>query len=289
MLRGAQSVDDTGPDVNRVIRAPGKLVLLGEYAVLDGVPAVVAAIDHGVVCTVHAGQGIRTPGDDTFVCEALLGAPPALYEFDDWNPVLGIGGKPGFGGSAAATVAACLAAGRSGMDAFDVHAKVQGGGSGIDVAASLWGGVRRYQLGQRVAGSGMDLPAFSVIWSGQSSRTAPRVHQYLAWPGRAAFCARMQQIVDRYEADPVEAIADGYDLLCAMSREAGIEYDLTAFQRIDEIAATYGGAAKPSGAGGGDIAVAVFASDEDRRGFEVVCAADGLVVIPTQVCLVGAG
>ena len=48
---------------HRVIaRAPGKLFVLGEYAVLDGCPAVVAAIDRVVEVTVEsrrAGRGIR--------------------------------------------------------------------------------------------------------------------------------------------------------------------------------------------------------------------------------------
>ena len=92
-----------------VVEAPGKLVLLGEYAVVDDGPAIVAAVDRGVRCRVRPGRGCSTPGDDRFVRAALDGAPAAHYTFEDVRPVHGIAGKPGFGGSAAATVAAVIA------------------------------------------------------------------------------------------------------------------------------------------------------------------------------------
>ena len=51
--------------------SPGKLVLLGEYAVLDGAPSIVLAIDRGVSCQGWPGGDalhIETPtGDDRFV------------------------------------------------------------------------------------------------------------------------------------------------------------------------------------------------------------------------------
>jgi mevalonate kinase len=43
-----------------VARAPGKLVALGEYAVLDGAPAVVLAVDRYVEVTIEPSD------DDTF-------------------------------------------------------------------------------------------------------------------------------------------------------------------------------------------------------------------------------
>ena len=92
----------------RKIQVPGKLVLIGEYAVLDGAPAWVAAVDRGVRCEVEEGEGIDVPEDDRFV-RAALGwdgralagkAPPFLYRFSDWNPP-GLPEKAGFGGSMA--------------------------------------------------------------------------------------------------------------------------------------------------------------------------------------------
>ena len=56
------------------VTAPGKLVLLGEYAVLDGAPSIVAAVDRGVSCEASASPTltIETPGgDDRFVRAAI--------------------------------------------------------------------------------------------------------------------------------------------------------------------------------------------------------------------------
>lgn len=267
----------------RTIYVPGKLVLLGEYAVLDGTPAIVAAVDHGVQCTISPGDEILTPGDDRFVRAALVGAPKRRYEFQDWNPVIGISGKAGFGGSAAATVAACAAAGPEGADPFVVHQTVQGGGSGIDVFASLFGGVRRYVIGQRLPQEPLGAPVFSVVWSGVSAKTGPRVAQYLHWGGRAGFCKEMAALVEGFERQPVAAVRAGYALLGSMAASAGIAYDLPAFRRICDLAGEVGGGAKPSGAGGGDIAVAVFSDPEAKLAFERACSVEGLVVIPTEV------
>ena len=100
--------------MNQTVFAPGKLVIAGEYAVLDGAPAIVLAIDRGVRCDIEPANTltITTPdGDDRFVRPALQDAPAAHYRFSAWNPT-DLPEKPGFGGSAAACVAACIAAGR---------------------------------------------------------------------------------------------------------------------------------------------------------------------------------
>ena len=46
------------------VLAPGKLVLVGEYAVLDGAPAIVAAVDRGVRCVLSPGDAVETPAAD---------------------------------------------------------------------------------------------------------------------------------------------------------------------------------------------------------------------------------
>lgn len=267
----------------RTVIAPGKLVLLGEYAVLDGAPAIVAAVDRGVRCDVEAGEGLLTPGDDRFVRAALEGAPRAFYRFSDANPVAGITGKPGFGGSAAATVAAVLAAGLPAASAFAIHERVQGGGSGIDVFASIHGGVRRFPDGLPLA-----CPPMSVVWSGQSAATGPRVQRYLAWAGRESFVSESRALVEAFPLEPLRALREAYGLLCRMAEEAGIEYDLPGFRTIAALAARFGGAAKPSGAGGGDIAVALFPDTTASRAFETACAGEKLTPIAVNVAA-GAG
>lgn len=261
-----------------VVEAPGKLVLLGEYAVLDDAPAVVAAVDRGVRCVVSPGEGVSTPGDDRFVRACLKGAPRALYTFSDANPPAELDGKPGFGGSAAATVAAVIAAGMPLHTAAEIHAAVQGGGSGIDVFASLLGGVHRFRDALP-----MSCPPMVAVWSGQSASTGPRVLQYLAWSGRRAFVAESERLVQAFETEPIPAVREAYVLLRHMSAAAGIAYDLPAFTATAKLAELHGGAAKPSGAGGGDIAVALLPDPDALAAFNRAAAEAGLRTIDVRV------
>ncbi len=271
----------------RAVISPGKLVLVGEYAVLDGAPAVVLAIDRGVMCQVWPDSTLRieTPrGDDRFVRPALEGRR-GRFVFSDWNPVPGPG-KPGFGGSAAACVAACVASGRPATDALAIHHTVQGGGSGIDVAASIHGGMLRFQQG--VCAS---LPAVvpSVIWTGRSAKTSPRVAAYRAWRDRQAFTDQSAVLVDGFASDPVRVLAEAGALLEDMARRAGLEgpdvgYLTPELIRVRDLARAHGGAGKPSGAGGGDSAVAVFYDADAQQAFEAACGREGLTPIAVRAC-----
>jgi len=266
----------------RRVRAPGKLVLVGEYAVLDGGPAVVLAIDRGVECVVHAATElvIETPdGDTRFVAPALAGSPVAHYRFSAWNPV-DLPGKPGFGGSAAACVAACIAGGRPGEEALTIHAEVQGGGSGIDVRAALAGGMIRVE-GEHTRPLPPVLP--SVIFSGASARTGPRVSRYLAWADRTGFISASREAASAFTSDPMGALETNLAALQAMARAAGLDYLTSPLARIVQLAREHGGAAKPSGAGGGDCAVALFPDMAAQRAFEAACQVEGFVPIPVSI------
>jgi phosphomevalonate kinase len=269
--------------------APGKLVVLGEYAVLDGAPAIVAAVDRGVVCTVSPGNSVETPGDDRFARAGLraAAAPPRRYVFSDAVPWT-LPEKPGFGASAAAVVSAC-AAGLAAREAdpspllelaLETHLRVQGSGSGLDVRASVAGDLRLY-----LGAESKELPALdlSAIYSGQAAQTGPRVARYLAWEERAAFVSDSTALVQAFREDPVAALREAGQLLAAMASVAGIDYNTFAHQRITKLATDHGGAAKPSGAGGGDIAVAWIPDPTARQAFQGACAAEQLVPVPVAL------
>jgi phosphomevalonate kinase len=273
--------------------APGKVVLLGEYAVLDGAPALVAAIDRGVRCDVSPADAlvIETPADDRFVRAALtaIGAPHGRYHFADHNPAP-TPSKAGIGGSAAATVAAIVAgaslAGRP-LDAsavhraaVDVHQAVQGGGSGVDVAAAAHGGVIRFQAGEVRAH-----PPITpwLAFSGTSASTGPRVQRYLSWSPREAFTANSARLVDAFDLDPIAALNEAGDRLGEMAAAAGIEYWTDGLRRLVDSARAVGGGAKPSGAGGGDVVVALFPDPDRAMAWHARATADGFVMIPTRL------
>lgn len=275
--------------MSRSWAAPGKVLLLGEYAVLDGAPALVAAVDSGVRCDWEPGDVLRIEAPDhRFVLPALeaAGARPGRWRFTPWRPPP-TQSKPGLGSSAAATVVAVRAGLESsgaahGPDevfriARAVHARVQGSGSGVDVAASSWGGVLRFE-------GGVVRPALRVepvvIWSGSSAATGPRVERYLAWPERRDFVQRSRELVEVFDADPIGALREGFHLLLGMAEQAGVDWLTPSLARITELAAAHGGAAKPSGAGGGDSAVALFPDREAEAAFRRACAEQGLRVLP---------
>ncbi len=274
--------------------APGKVVLVGEYAVLDGAPAVVAAVDRGVCCEVTAADACTwsTPsGDDRFVAEALtaVGGPAGHFAFSDHRPP-NLSTKAGLGGSAAAATCAVLAgATLAGSPltpaalrriASRVHHAVQGSGSGIDVAAASHGGVIAVH-GGRVRR--MPERAPTVVFSGRSASTGPRVATYLAWQHRLPFVAASTEVVDLFSTHPVDALREATTLLSHMADQTGLSYWTPGLLTLVDLASQCGGAAKPSGAGGGDVVVALFDDDEQDALFRARATDAGFQVIPTSV------
>ena len=264
-----------------LVHAPGKLMVAGEYAVLDGAPAVVLAVDRGVQCSITPGDAlqIETPdGDDRFVRPALEGCS-GRFSFSAWNPT-GLPEKPGFGGSAAACVAACVAAGRPASDALAIHHRVQGGGSGADVLASIHGGMTRIHQG---AVRPLTPVKPVVIWSGKSAKTQPRVDHYLSISDRDAFVQASTEIVNHFEEDPVRMLGENADLLMHLAVETGLPYMTPTLAAIRSLAKACGGAAKPSGAGGGDCAIALFPDREAEAAFRIRARDRKLIIIDVNV------
>ena len=157
------------------ILAPGKIILFGEYAVLDGEPALVIAVDRHVRCQVTPGSKMRvcslgvdghtvpTEIDSPFLSAVTraVGTTPGDFLVDSsafqWMGVEGQFKKLGLGSSAAATVAfsAALRTQASISNSMspsaiyqiaqDAHHEVQGTGSGADIAASCFGGAISYR------------------------------------------------------------------------------------------------------------------------------------------------
>ena len=200
---------------DRMASAPGKVVLYGEYAVLDGAPAICMAIDrrararvsdsdtdfHRVLAPgftevegrfrVDAGGIDWLQGERTFsLVDAVLRAvgfsssDPLLIELDTsafLDPVSGR--KLGVGSSAALTVAllSALAASANVLaDAIDAHRRLQrGAGSGLDVATAIHGGLIEFCMHKRRI-SALDWPRglnYRLVWSGIVSDTQGKLAQ----------------------------------------------------------------------------------------------------------------
>ena len=141
-----------------VATAPGKVVLSGEYAVLDGAPAICMAVDRRATATVGDSPDgrcrVATPGREFSngekfrIVEAVCGSRPELTIELDTRAFAEDGTKLGIGSSAALTAALVAALGGDYYaDALAAHRRLQGGsGSGVDVAASVHGGLIEYSM-----------------------------------------------------------------------------------------------------------------------------------------------
>lgn len=203
--------------------APGKVVLLGEYVVLEGAEALVMAVDRRCSATLAPSddpdcsltmhfpdtvESAFTPGEPSgsALVDAVLADPDLAPAGRSWRATIDSRGfyseglKLGLGSSAAALVAfagaAWAAAGRPGhpdlRTLIDCHRAFQGGaGSGIDVAASRCGGWLEFRLGEdREASVGSVQPPKSVgfagVFAGGSASTPDLVGRYRRWADSGA-------------------------------------------------------------------------------------------------------
>jgi phosphomevalonate kinase len=302
-----------------VVAAPGKVFLVGEYAVLEGGAAVLAAVSRYAVARYVPGAAPE-PGliAETVRCAvAALGdrgsAVPAGSALVDTAGFRDGTAKLGLGSSAAAAVAAAGAVlAFAGVDIttrhdllFDVadraHRAAQGGvGSGGDVAAAVHGGYLGYQRAQghtpltrRLSRpAGLEL---RVFWSGSSASTPALIQGVRALAARApaAYAILIDDLrhtADRFvhaflDGDARGAIvhADEYGRrLEKLGAAAEVPIVTAPFVAAAALARGLGGAAKPSGAGGGDVGVALFGEQAGAAEFTRRCPA-GISVLDVSV------
>ncbi len=283
------------------LRVPGKAMLIGEYAVLDGGEAVVAAIDSYALASPKRLDGPLSPFVQAAQREATLALTqlgrslptdrPAQVEIDT-SAFSQRGQKLGLGSSAAVTVATvggCFALAGLSLEASAVraliaktaqraHDSAQGvRGSGADILASTWGGLRRLgglasQLGDEPPC--LELPAglvLRLVGTSHSASTAQLVSRYRAAssavaPARAQLAAAATEFILACQSDDARRVLAAVSQAAQGYRQLGeiLGFPLLTDEHaaVAKLAARLGGAAKPSGAGGGDLAVA-FLPGED--------------------------
>ena len=302
--------------------APGKLVVSGEYAVLAGAPALVAAVDRRVTCTLSArdagGWRFASTGfeDDSELSRAVVfdaaadtvagiarrafgtgDAPENLHVAIDSSPCYVDGTKLGVGSSAAMVTAVATAFGVLGGNAprlaelYEFHADYQGGGSGLDVAAAVTGGVIRFQ---DRAITPVGLPRgihLSFVFTGAGTRTTDLLSTFDGWRQRGAtaplerLAAAAREVVDcTANADAfVDALGEYADVLERFDQAARIGILGPGHRHARELAAQVGIVYKPCGAGGGDTGIGVATDPAAIAAFERQASAARLVVLPMEI------
>lgn len=315
--------------------APGKLFIIGEYAVVDsGEPAVLVAVDRYLHVRLHPQEAAHpacpSPQSD-HVREAIRAVDELRHarglaerhfsieiesELDEAD-----GRKYGLGSSAAVTVATIDALNQlynlnlSALLRFRLALlatiEVSPRASGGDLAASTFGGWVRYTSPDRAQLSAQRnqhgicfalesdawLPCtitqlhapsdlkLLVGWSGSPASTDDLVNEatraaqteHIATQ-QVAFLAESRALVDTFTAaltgsaagtdgtfaaPEIRAIRDARALLKRLGEDRGIVIETPTLRELCDIAEHHGAAAKPSGAGGGDCAIALATPDTD--------------------------
>lgn len=299
-----------------VVAAPGKVFLIGEYAVLEGAPAVVAAVSASAVGQFVPGIEPESPFVAESVAAALTGlgdrarALPAGSVLIDSSAFQRHGKKLGVGSSAAvaaASVAAVMemaglpvAANRDMCFALAerAHRAAQGGaGSGADVAAAVHGGTIQYRRPPRgypiIEKTRLPPTLRLVVFAeGTPSSTVDLIRAVRGYADAHPdkYAQVMQPLREQAESfaealgvgnvDGLLSAARSYlEGLTDLGGRVGVPIVTERFEMAGDLAINLGGVAKPSGAGGGDVGVALFADDAAARDFTSRLAHLGLEVV----------
>jgi phosphomevalonate kinase len=284
----------------------------GEYAVLEGAPAVVAAVDRRAFARVRGQTSDKASAE---ACAAYAQAERALGSLGheptvDVSRLRAEGSKLGLGSSAAAAAAAAgLAFAEHGRDvvspaaraaifdaAFRGHQEISPQGSGADVAASVHGGFLSFRKrGAAVETESIQWPTqlrARVVWTHQEARTSsflervqalaqakPERHRSLMG-GLGREAERFAAALIAHDVPSVLASTVAYGrAMGELGEAAGVAIITDTLRRVAELALAAGGAAKPSGAGGGDVALALFPDEHAEQRFESLCQQHNFTVL----------
>jgi len=350
--------------LNIRIKVPGKLIVIGEYAVLEGANALVAAVDRYVIVSV-------TPSVKANFCQITSNLDSMAFEFRltnrgkiqpitvlDRNRIKSLKfaitaiehicyrisnadfslssfqmhidtaqfyttenkNKFGLGSSAALTVgiigalvkyyAAEAHIFKDKLDLFrfaiKIHSHAQGNrGSGIDVAASIFGGVSVYNIGlieginscpQQQAGKTLADLYMMSIWTGVSISTRQMLSkiedfkredysEYKETMGALKSLSDKACIayMNNDKRNFLKTIADYYTVLKKFSQKSKISIISDVHQKIAGLIHEAGGVYKPSGAGGGDFGLAFFEENDAKIRAENLLRKNNYKSIPLKI------
>ncbi len=275
--------------------APAKVILCGEYAVLDGAPAISMALDRRAVVTLTRGSdgrsGLESIGLAGSTDRSLFDCAVAAAGFvktDECSFVLdtsefsdaGSARKFGIGSSAALMVALCRAlAGNKTRDsdvceiAATAHWAFQGGtGSGVDIATSVAGGLIEFQIAGNAV-TGLSWPSgltFALLWSGvpvSSKERVDKLSKGVEKQSRKTLSVAAATAAAAWKSGDADVVMTAHGEYGDALMHFSVDHDLGIFEAghgaLSRAAIDDGVVYKPCGAGGGDIGIAL-ATDASR-------------------------
>jgi mevalonate kinase len=268
-------------------KAPGKLLLFGDHAVIYGQPCLVAAIDRLVTVTVN-DQKIQESKFVQATRELFVkrfGPVNVGFTIDGFSSELGLGT------SAAVTVAVAKALFESkqikitNQELFDfcyqVIKQVQGVGSGFDLAAAIYRGIVYFvTAGKTIERLVVDELPLVIGYSGTKADTATMVQNAKAKISHS-FLERSKDIVDQARTMLEQKDWQGVGKLMNQNQELlsqlGVSTDKLD-QMIDAARSAGAYGAKLSGAGGGDCMIALVSSDKKQAVTQAIEDVGGKII-----------
>ena len=281
--------------------APGKVVLWGEYAILDGAPAVTMAVNRYAIVELMAtssgwefvSSGFKTPGLHLFEKD-FCSIPSAQFAelslqkmgFQDFhtpfsihsdtssfyhqNKKIGLGSSASLSTATYHALATMLGIEASLETALEIHNSWQSGsGSGIDVATSWFGGTVTCQKKANLMVNPFRLPDslhWQLVWTGCTSNTRDQIKKFDALERQKSKATLDNLCLASEQLNEgtvsLDALRHYKDCLKEFDKTGKLNIFTTEHQRLDRIAAQLGLVYKPCGAGGGDIGIA-FANDAE--------------------------
>ncbi len=255
------------------VSAPGKLMLLGEHAVVYGYPCIVTAVSQRLEVSVSKIDDI--PMDRRFVDAAIRAWGDGKdYAFSIKSA---FSGKYGFGSSAAVTVAA-LKAMRPIVEnwvlfdaAYKIVLDVQGVGSGFDVAAATYGGTLYFVAAGKII-EPLEIKELPLIvgYTGMKADTTTLIKQVAEKKEKnpekverifQAIAKLVEEAKTRILEADWERVGKLMDFNQEYLRDLGVSSEkLETLISAAKKAGAWG--AKLSGAGGGDCMIALATSDK---------------------------
>ena len=280
--------------------APGKLLIAGEYAVLGGAPALVMAINR------RARAAWGAPDTDITPLHLAIGETFGLQEHTLQTLVLDSselylhGQKLGLGSSAALSVAVAKLTGQSPVfeAALNLHKRFQSGlGSGFDVAAANYGGALLHTMAEQP--KRVTLPA-DLVWqafaTGQQRSTVKAIDRWRRVKRTHALheaAMRVAESADTGASQLIDAISAFHSRLLALDRHHSLgitnptqtALESEAGKLADEFGASL--VYKQSGAGGGDVGIALASDRKALNAFRRIAVQSGLEPLDLHIDMQG--